>query len=54
MSQLMQFLKESTPRYIRCIKPNSYKSKLLMSSIDTVRQLRCAGLLEAIRIRKSG
>jgi myosin heavy subunit len=54
MNQLVGFLEESAPRYIRCIKPNSYKAKHIMSSKDTTRQLRCAGLLEAIRIRKAG
>lgn len=47
-------LKESSPRYIRCIKPNSKFSPVDFESYDVCKQLRCAGMLEAIRIRKAG
>ena len=50
----MNILKESSPRYIRCIKPNSEFSSTLFDSFDVCKQLRCAGMLEAIRIRKAG
>lgn len=51
---LVTVLKESSPRYIRCIKPNSKFSPDLFESFDVAKQLRCAGMLEAIRIRKAG
>lgn len=47
-------LKESCPRYIRCIKPNSKFSPSIFDSMDVGKQLKCAGMLEAIRIRKAG
>ena len=54
MNELIQTIKESSPRYIRCIKPNSKFSPSEIDSYDVCKQLRCAGMLEAIRIRKQG
>jgi myosin heavy subunit len=54
LAELMQVLNETNPAYIRCIKPNPLKRAGLFDSIDVQRQLRCAGMLEAIRIRKNG
>lgn len=54
MNELITILKESCPRYIRCIKPNSVFSSSIFESFDVCKQLRCAGMLEAIRIRKAG
>lgn len=47
-------LRKSSPRYIRCIKPNPVFTPHDFESIDVLKQLRCAGMLEAIRIRKAG
>jgi myosin V len=54
LHELLKVLSGSTPSFVRCIKPNSSKSPLLFDSIDVQRQLRCAGMLECIRIRKAG
>lgn len=54
MNELIKTLSESNPRYVRCIKPNNNFSPDEFNSIDSNRQLRCAGMLEAIRIRKAG
>ncbi len=54
LNELLVILKESSPRYIRCIKPNSRFSPSHFDSYDVCKQLRCAGMLEAIRIRKAG
>ena len=54
LSELISTLSESNPRYVRCIKPNNNFSCTEFNSIDSNRQLRCAGMLEAIRIRKAG
>ena len=35
--------------YVRCIKPNGNKRPNELDSLDVLRQLRCAGMLEAIR-----
>ena len=50
----MTLLNQSTPYYIRCIKPNNNKKAQEFDSREVMRQMRCAGLLEAIKIRKAG
>lgn len=54
LSMLMKMLNKSIPSYIRCIKPNDEKKPKCFNSLDVMRQMRQAGLLEAIRIRKAG
>ncbi|KAG5178428.1 P-loop containing nucleoside triphosphate hydrolase protein [Tribonema minus] len=46
LSVLMETIKETNVQYVRCIKPNSNKSPV-------VEQLRCAGVIEAIRISRA-
>ena len=41
-------------QYVRCIKPNPVKSKDVFSMQMVVEQLRCAGVIEAIRISRAG
>jgi myosin heavy subunit len=50
----MKLLNKSIPYYIRCIKPNNSKKKEDFDGNEVMRQMRYAGLLEAIKIRKSG
>lgn len=47
-------LEASTNFYVRCIKPNIHKIANLLQPHELQRQVKCAGLLEAIKIRKSG
>ena len=54
LDELVATLGESNPRYVRCIKPNNNFTYDEFNSHDSNRQLRCAGMLEAIRIRKAG
>eukprot|EP00931_Biecheleriopsis_adriatica_P076367 TRINITY_DN5007_c0_g4_i1.p1 TRINITY_DN5007_c0_g4~~TRINITY_DN5007_c0_g4_i1.p1 ORF type:complete len:1783 (-),score=512.44 TRINITY_DN5007_c0_g4_i1:78-4991(-) len=54
LNQLVDDLNRTNPRYIRCIKPNPNKQAHEMDSLDVQRQLRCAGMLESIRIRRAG
>lgn len=54
LTQLVTILKSTAATYIRCIKPNSSKRPLQFDSLDILRQLKCAGMLESIRIRKTG
>jgi myosin heavy subunit len=54
LNQLIKTLSASNPSFIRCIKPNTSKSPMEFNSLDVQNQLRCAGLLECIRIRKAG
>lgn len=54
LDQLVEDLNQTNPRYIRCIKPNANKQAHDFDSLDVQRQLRCAGMLESIRIRRAG
>ena len=51
---LMQVLNQSLSMYVRCIKPNSVKSSSELDSRNVNRQLHCAGMLDALKIRKAG
>jgi myosin heavy subunit len=53
LSALMCNLRKTKSRYIRCIKPNSTKTPLLMEHETTVEQLRCAGVVAGITIARS-
>merc|ERR1719311_693426 len=54
LDKLVEDLNRTSPRYIRCIKPNAQKKPQSLDSLDVLRQLRCAGMLESIRIRRAG
>lgn len=52
--QLMQRLESTTPHFIRCIKPNNLQSPGLYEQTLVLQQLRCCGVLEVVRISRSG
>jgi myosin heavy subunit len=54
LEDLVKSLNSSACSYIRCIKPNESMSAKVFDSELVCKQLRCAGMLEAIRIRRSG
>ncbi|XP_059445474.1 myosin-1 isoform X2 [Corylus avellana] len=51
---LMQRLESTTPHFIRCIKPNNLQSPKLYEQGLVLQQLRCCGVLEVVRISRSG
>ncbi|XP_042199989.1 unconventional myosin-Va [Callorhinchus milii] len=51
---LMDTLNATTPHYVRCIKPNDYKSPFTFDPKRAVQQLRACGVLETIRISAAG
>lgn len=54
LKELMSTLQDTTPHYIRCIKPNMEKKPLFMMVPDCLRQLKNAGMMEVVRIRQQG
>jgi len=54
LSQLMETIGKTSTQYVRCIKPNKNKSPMEVDNNMVVEQLRCAGVIEAIRISRAG
>ncbi|PIA35399.1 hypothetical protein AQUCO_03500049v1 [Aquilegia coerulea] len=52
--QLMQRLETTTPHFIRCIKPNNSQRPGTYEQALVLQQLRCCGVLEVVRISRSG
>lgn len=52
--QLMQRLESTTPHFIRCIKPNNLQRPGSYEQGLVLQQLRCCGVLEVVRISRSG
>ncbi|KAK8493376.1 hypothetical protein V6N13_129244 [Hibiscus sabdariffa] len=52
--ELMHQLEKTTPHFIRCIKPNSKQVPGMYEEDLVLQQLRYCGVLEVVRISKSG
>ncbi|XP_062143843.1 myosin-11 [Alnus glutinosa] len=54
LQQLMETLNSTEPHYIRCVKPNNFLKPAVFENVNIMQQLRCGGVLEAIRISCAG
>jgi len=54
LGDLMSTLSTMEPHYIRCVKPNSFNKPALFEPANVLHQLRCGGVLEAVRISCAG
>ncbi|CAN6465948.1 unnamed protein product [Victoria cruziana] len=54
LQALMETLKSTEPHYVRCIKPNSSSLPQKFENQSVLHQLRCGGVLEAVRISLAG
>ncbi|XP_073223667.1 myosin-9-like isoform X2 [Cicer arietinum] len=54
LQQLMETLSSTKPHYIRCVKPNNLLKPAIFENVNIMHQLRCGGVLEAIRISCAG
>ncbi|XP_010937148.1 myosin-17 isoform X2 [Elaeis guineensis] len=54
LQSLMETLSSTEPHYIRCVKPNNLLKPAIFENFNIIHQLRCGGVLEAIRISCAG
>ncbi|KAL5822430.1 hypothetical protein ACOSQ4_020330 [Xanthoceras sorbifolium] len=54
LQSLMETLSATEPHYIRCVKPNNVLKPAIFENSNVIQQLRCGGVLEAIRISCAG
>ena len=52
LSSLMATINSTGVHYVRCIKPNTQNLPAKFEMVHTAHQLRCAGVLEAIRVSR--
>lgn len=54
LQQLLETLSSTEPHYIRCVKPNNLLKPAIFENKNVLQQLRCGGVMEAIRISCAG
>ncbi|XP_072574110.1 unconventional myosin-IXAa isoform X2 [Paramormyrops kingsleyae] len=54
LNKLMETLGQSEPYFVKCIRSNAEKLPLRFNDVLVLRQLRYTGMLETVRIRRSG
>ncbi|XP_076381482.1 unconventional myosin 10A isoform X3 [Megalopta genalis] len=54
LQQLLDSMSQCNPWFVRCIKPNTEKAPMKFDMPCVLEQLRYTGMLETIRIRKTG
>ncbi|XP_027903170.1 myosin-15-like isoform X2 [Vigna unguiculata] len=54
LQALMETLNTTEPHYIRCVKPSSLNRPQKFENTSVIHQLRCGGVLEAVRISLAG
>ncbi|RYR32205.1 hypothetical protein Ahy_A10g046800 [Arachis hypogaea] len=54
LQSLLETLNATEPHYIRCVKPNNLLKPGIFENSNVLQQLRCGGVMEAIRISCAG
>ncbi|KAK2835514.1 hypothetical protein Q5P01_015998 [Channa striata] len=54
LTKLLETLNRAEPFFIRCIRSNAEKEEMYLDEALVVQQLRYTGMLETVRIRRSG
>ncbi|KAL9687837.1 hypothetical protein QQ045_032244 [Rhodiola kirilowii] len=54
LQALLETLNATEPHYIRCVKPNNALKPAIFENSNVLQQLRCGGVMEAIRISCAG
>jgi myosin-5 len=53
LNGLMGIINESGPHFVRCINPNRHKQAQVFEDVKAVEQLRCGGVIEAMRMARA-
>ena len=53
LSSLMNNIGQTKTRYVRCIKPNPQKKPLEVDLLSSTEQLRCAGVVAAVKVSRA-
>ncbi|KAA8548907.1 hypothetical protein F0562_000591 [Nyssa sinensis] len=54
LQALLETLSATEPHYIRCVKPNNLLKPAIFENYNVLQQLKCGGVMEAIRISCAG
>ena len=54
LAELLAVVESSETHFVRCIKPNMQKSASVWDGETVTKQLRCAGVMEAVRVIAAG
>ncbi|KAI3676860.1 hypothetical protein L1987_86474 [Smallanthus sonchifolius] len=54
LQALLETLSHTEPHYVRCVKPNNLLKPAIFDNLNILQQLRCGGVMEAIRISCAG
>merc|ERR1719220_1955340 len=54
ITTLMTNLKKTEPYFVRCVNPNANKSPSEWNQAHVEKQLRCGGIVEALKVLKLG
>ncbi|KAJ9555627.1 hypothetical protein OSB04_010241 [Centaurea solstitialis] len=54
LQALLETLSHTEPHYVRCVKPNNLLKPDIFENQNILQQLRCGGVMEAIRISTAG
>ncbi|KAI4300104.1 hypothetical protein L6164_033518 [Bauhinia variegata] len=54
LQSLLETLSSTEPHYMRCVKPNNLLKPAIFENKNVLQQLRCGGVMEAIRISCAG
>ena len=54
LTDLLDKIKASNPHFVRCLKPNAEKVPKKFDNAQMMRQLKYAGVLETVKVRKLG
>nr|KAJ0228604.1 hypothetical protein LSAT_V11C100029560 [Lactuca sativa] len=54
LQALLETLSHTEPHYVRCVKPNNVLKPNIFENQNILQQLRCGGVMEAIRISCAG